>query len=113
VANFLTDHIKLTHARTAKETASWRFPNYPAAPNRVRIQCQGEPELRKLPARSPRYTLILRDDNTGQIREWAILQGPRANNLIICAQGKEIIGGWDKLFSSLSARLSEPVRVFV
>lgn len=84
-----------------------------AARARKRIECQREPELRKLPARSPRYTLILRDDNTGQIREWAILQGPRANNLIICAQGKEIIGGWDKLFSSLSARLSEPVRVFV
>ena len=41
-ANFLKDHIKRTRARTVKEMASWRFPNYPAASNLNRT-----PELTK------------------------------------------------------------------
>ena len=42
----------------------------------------------------------------GTVRRGNIQQGTRANNLIISAKGKTIIGGWAKLFSGLRKHLS-------
>ncbi len=48
----------------------------------------------------------------GTVRRWTIRQGKRMNGIRVCAQGKIIECGWDRLMRSLRKRLSMPKRMF-
>lgn len=50
-------------------------------------------------------------DARGVVRVWECRQGPRANNLRVRAQGKEVICGFDHLLRSLRKRLAVVRRV--
>lgn len=47
----------------------------------------------------------------GKVRRWVIRQGRRMNGIQVCAQGKVVDCGWDRLFRSLRRKLAAPKRV--
>jgi hypothetical protein len=48
----------------------------------------------------------------GQVRRWTIKQGKRMNGIQVCAKGRMLECGWDRLFRSLRSKLSMPKRIF-
>ena len=48
----------------------------------------------------------------GKVRRWTISQGQRMNGIRVCARGKVIECGWDRLFRSLRKKLATPKRLF-
>lgn len=95
------------------------------ATNTLKASSDGEPQVRwsawfcgwlvrgdyKLPKGEFLGVLDWRDAS-GQVRRWMVRQGPRANNIIVEAQNKHIVCGWDHLTSRLRRHRSIPKRIF-
>lgn len=47
----------------------------------------------------------------GTVRRWVIRQGQRMNGIRVCAKGKTVECGWDRLFRGLRPKLAVPKRV--
>jgi len=47
----------------------------------------------------------------GKVRRWTIRQGERMNGIQVCAQGKVIECGWDRLFRGIRPKLATPKRI--
>lgn len=49
----------------------------------------------------------------GQVRRWVIRQGKRVNGIRVCACGKVVECGWDRLFRALRPKLAVPKRILL
>jgi hypothetical protein len=49
----------------------------------------------------------------GQVRRWVIRQGERMNGIRVCARGKVVECGWDRLFRALRTKLAVPKRTLL
>lgn len=82
-----------------------------AARAKKRLENPPPDEPRRVPAGEPLGVLQWHAED-GKVRRWTIRQGQRMNGIRVCAQGKEIECGWDKLFRALRKNLSLPKRIF-
>jgi hypothetical protein len=67
-------------------------------------------ELRRVPAGDLLGTLQWHAAD-GKVRRWVIRQGKRMNGIRVCAQGKTVECGWDRLFRGLRPKLAGSKRV--
>lgn len=68
-------------------------------------------EPRRVPAGEPLGVLQWHAAD-GSVRRWEIRQGRRMNGIRVCAQGRSVECGWDRLFRALRPKLAVPKRVF-
>lgn len=50
-------------------------------------------------------------DASGSAHRWTVKQGSRANNIRVCAKGRMIECGWDRLMRALRKKLATPRRI--
>ena len=97
-----------------KTTGSWtpeKSAKAHAAKAKKRMENTPDQEPRRVP-KGELLGVLQWHAGDGKVRRWTIRQGERMNGIQVCAQGKVIECGWDRLFRGIRPKLATPKRIF-
>lgn len=83
-----------------------------AARARKRLENPPDVEPRRVPA-GELLGVLQWHAADGQVRRWVIRQGRRMNGIRVCARGRVVECGWDRLFRALRPKLVAPKRILL